>query len=173
MIDPAFSTDGNIPTSESTDASRNGTISMQSIAMQAEQGDGDPAEARKDIYHVAQTLYNDKTDWVTFFREVLGKEGVVRRNFREVRSLHEFETTDDYSDIQEMLVDLWKKNPGSKGEPEATRVITVRMPESVHEALKTEADERRTSMNKLCISKLLQPIDDKFIPSGRKEKATK
>lgn len=168
MIDPAFSTPGNVPTSESSDASRNGSVDLQ-----MEQAEGDPAEARKDIYHVAQTLYNDKTDWVTFFREVLGKEGVVRRNFREFGSRHEFETTDDYSDIQEMMVDLWKKNSGSKGEPEITRVITVRMPESVHEALKTEADERKTSMNKLCISKLLQPIDDRFIPSGRKETATK
>ena len=41
-----------------------------------------------------------------------------------------------------------------------TRVITVRLPESLHEALKAEAVDHKTSMNKLCISKLLQALID-------------
>ena len=39
-----------------------------------------------------------------------------------------------------------------------TKVITVRMPDSLHEALKKEAQERNTSMNKLCIAKLRPPL---------------
>ena len=42
---------------------------------------------------------------------------------------------------------------------EPTRVITVRMPQSLHEALQAEAHAHQTSMNKLCITKLLQVID--------------
>ena len=41
---------------------------------------------------------------------------------------------------------------------EPIRVITVRVPASVHEYLRAEAHEKRTSMNKLCITKLLQPV---------------
>ena len=47
---------------------------------------------------------------------------------------------------------------------EPTKVITVRMPKSLHEALRAEAHEHQTSMNKLCISKLLQFIDNEFVP---------
>ena len=43
-------------------------------------------------------------------------------------------------------------------------MITVRLPKSLHESLRTEAHEKRTSMNKLCISKLLQMIDTELIP---------
>ncbi len=44
-------------------------------------------------------------------------------------------------------------------------MITVRLPKSLHEALRVEAHEHRTSMNKLCISKLLQFIDAENVPS--------
>jgi predicted HicB family RNase H-like nuclease len=48
---------------------------------------------------------------------------------------------------------------------EPTRVITVRLPKCLHEALRAEAHEHRTSMNKLCISKLLQFIDEGMVPA--------
>ena len=44
-------------------------------------------------------------------------------------------------------------------------MITVRLPKSLHEALRAEAHEHRTSMNKLCISKLLQFIDNEKVPA--------
>ncbi len=50
-----------------------------------------------------------------------------------------------------------RKIPGNNSN-EPTRVITVRLPESLHEALKAEASDHNTSMNKLCISKLLQVL---------------
>ena len=59
--------------------------------------------------------------------------------------------------IQKMVASLrTRKAGGSKNE--VTRVITVRLPESLHEALKAEASDHSTSMNKLCISKLLQVL---------------
>ena len=45
------------------------------------------------------------------------------------------------------------------------RDITVRLPRSMHEMLRVEAHEHRTSMNKLCISKLLQLIDGTGVPT--------
>jgi predicted HicB family RNase H-like nuclease len=44
-------------------------------------------------------------------------------------------------------------------------VITVRLPKSLHESLRAEAHDRRTSMNKLCISKLLQVVDGDLVPA--------
>ena len=45
-------------------------------------------------------------------------------------------------------------------EREAQRVVTVRMPRSLHETLKAEAEEMRVSINTLCISKLLKMLDE-------------
>ena len=41
------------------------------------------------------------------------------------------------------------------GEKEPIKVITVRMPESLHTSLHAEAHDRRTSMNKLALAKLM------------------
>ena len=46
----------------------------------------------------------------------------------------------------------------------------MRIPQSLHDALKIEAYEHRTSINKLCISKLLQYIDADHVPSSIDEK---
>jgi hypothetical protein len=43
-------------------------------------------------------------------------------------------------------------------------MITIRLPASLHDALKAEADELNLSINKLCISKLLQRIESRYIP---------
>ena len=62
---------------------------------------------------------------------------------------------------------LREKRPSADAESEPTRVITVRLPKSMHESLRTEAHDLRTSMNKLCISKLLQVIGEEMIPNER------
>jgi predicted HicB family RNase H-like nuclease len=72
-----------------------------------------------------------------------------------------FEKTGEYSEIQQMLAKLRERTAGADGR-EPTRVITVRLPKSLHETLKAEAHDRKTSMNQLCISKLLQVIDGEF-----------
>ena len=41
----------------------------------------------------------------------------------------------------------------------------------MHEYLRTEAHDLRTSMNKLCISKLLQVIEQDLIPTERQQPA--
>ena len=66
-----------------------------------------------------------------------------------------------------MLVKLREKRTSTDPEAEPTRVITVRLPKSMHEYLRTEAHDLRTSMNKLCISKLLQVIGEEMIPNER------
>lgn len=42
---------------------------------------------------------------------------------------------------------------------ETTRVITVRLPKSLHDELMNVADRERTSLNLLCVSKLIAQID--------------
>ena len=110
------------------------------------------------ILQVAKDLYQRRPDWVTFFRETLGVNGAARSVFPAQADFLKFEQSPAYGEIQSMVAGLRTAKVRGGGKDEATRVITVRLPESLHEALKKEADDHRTSMNKLCISKLLQVL---------------
>jgi len=114
--------------------------------------------------------FEKRPDWVTFYRTVLGVEGIVRSRFTDSNELMAFEQSKEFDEIQQMLAKLrlskeTNPKPGEENELEPTKVITVRMPKSIHESLRTEAHERKTSMNKLCISKLVQFIDDQLVPT--------
>jgi hypothetical protein len=99
-------------------------------------------------------------DWQLIYRKILGPEG-------EVRQLSPEEQVDFYGstfhrDILQLIAKLRENGPYVAQEP--TRVITVRLPKSIHESLRSEAHDCHTSMNQLCISKLLQGIDANLVP---------
>jgi predicted HicB family RNase H-like nuclease len=122
-------------------------------------------ERKQTAQRVANEMFGHQPDWITFFREVLGVDGLIRRLFTTPEELAAFEKTQEYSDIQQMLAKLRERTGSGADGKEPTRVITVRLPKSLHESLKTEAYDRKTSMNQLCISKLLQVIDGEFVVS--------
>ena len=124
----------------------------------------DIGEKTQEVHRIASELYRQQADWVTFFRRILGVDGVVRQMFPTAGEINRLEQTQEYNDIQHMLAKLRERGGTPTSEAEPTRVITVRLPKSLHESLRTEAHEKRTSMNKLCISKLLQMIDTELIP---------
>jgi predicted HicB family RNase H-like nuclease len=98
---------------------------------------------------------------------VLGVDGIVRRTFRDADELARFECSPHHARIREMLDDLRNRQRDRPAEREAQRVVTVRMPRSLHETLKAEADQHRVSINTLCISKLLKILDE----GGRRDLA--
>jgi predicted HicB family RNase H-like nuclease len=124
-------------------------------------------EKYQQILQTARQLYESEPDWVTFFREILGVDGIVRRTFTRLEDLSSFEKSQEFEQIQKWLVKLREQKNATDTESEPTRVITVRLPKSMHEYLRTEAHDLRTSMNKLCISKLLQVIEQDLIPTER------
>lgn len=121
----------------------------------------------QEVYRIAHELFSQSPDWVTFFREVLGLDGVIKQAYPSAEAMADFERTNEYNEIQQMLAKLRERSVATpvSEDLEPTRVITVRLPKSLHEALRHEAHERRTSMNKLCISKLLQVVDEQLIPT--------
>ncbi|HEY6563270.1 MAG TPA: toxin-antitoxin system HicB family antitoxin, partial [Pirellulaceae bacterium] len=124
-----------------------------------------PDEKAREVHRIASELYRQQADWVTFFRKIMGVDGVIRRMFTTPTELNTLEQSEEYIQIQQMLAKLRERGGAAADESEPTRVITVRLPKSLHESLRTEAHEKKTSMNKLCISKLLQVIDEELIPS--------
>ncbi|MCH2179981.1 MAG: toxin-antitoxin system HicB family antitoxin [Mariniblastus sp.] len=123
------------------------------------QVEGFAARCQK-VLQVAKELFQSKPDWVTFFRETLGVSGAARSVFPTQSEYVLFEKSNEYVEIQNMVLALRNRKMPGGGANEPTRVITVRLPESLHEALKAEASDHNTSMNKLCISKLLQVLID-------------
>ena len=133
-------------------------------------------EQRQDVFRIADEIFRQRPSWVTFFREVLGVDGIVRQVYNSPEALSQFEQTGEYQKIQQMLAKLRENDADLPGGPrEPTRVITVRLPKSLHESLRAEAHDRHTSMNKLCISKLLQVVDEELVPTeagvGEKQSA--
>lgn len=117
------------------------------------------------VLDVARALHRQRPDWVTFFREVLGLDGLVRQAFPSPEELAFFEQSPAAEEVQQMLKQLRENLPLPTRAMEPTQMITVRLPRSLHDALREEAQERRTSLNKLCISKLLQAIDEQLVPN--------
>jgi len=124
--------------------------------------------AASAVLEVAERLHAMAPEWVVFFREVLGVDGIIRRTFNTPEALVRFECTPHYARIREMLDDLRERERERPAERATQRVVTVRMPSSLHETLKAEADQMQVSINALCISKLMKLIDGE----GRRELTT-
>jgi predicted HicB family RNase H-like nuclease len=114
------------------------------------------------INTVAEEMFSRQPDWVTFYREIMGLNGRIRRAFPTKELMAEFEQSETYRQIQRMVTEL-RKRPSAEQQEE--RVITVRIPQCMHDALRIEAYEHHTSMNKLCISKLLHFVDVENVPT--------
>jgi len=125
---------------------------------------GTTDHAATAVLQVAERLYRmNNLEWIVFFREVLGVEGIVRRTFDDPASLIRFECSPQYARIREMLDELRSRQPAEPdrtSDRSALRVVTVRMPRVLHETLKAEAGDMRVSINTLCISKLLKLLDE-------------
>lgn len=117
-------------------------------------------ERRQAAQRIAGEMFQQTPDWITFFREVMGVNGLVRRLFNSPEEMAAFEKTAEYGEIQKMIAKLRERSGAPADAKENTRVITVRLPASLHESLKVEAHEKNTSINQLCISKLLQVLND-------------
>lgn len=126
-----------------------------------------PDLRREKVIQMARRRFEQATDWVVFFREVLSSDGLVSAVFPTPEVLADFERCPEFQEIQQMVAQLRERKPNNSDEQEPTRVITVRLPKSLHQSLLNEADRKHTSMNKLCISKLLQMIDDAYVPADK------
>lgn len=135
------------------------------MATRTEAAPAEPFAIRQEhgpqaVLEVAEQLFATNPEWLVFFREIMGLEGIVRRTFQNAESLMRFECSPEYARIREMLDELRQRQQDQPVARESQRVVTVRMPRSLHETLKAEAQQMKVSINTLCISKLLKLIDE-------------
>lgn len=124
-----------------------------------------PIEQRgREALRLAQEAFAKTGNWVVFYREMLGTDGVVRKLYSSPDEMRAFEDSREFAELQEMVAAM-RSQDASKGDAtEPERMITIRLPKSLHDSLRIEAEEMNLSINKLCISKLLQRIESRFIP---------
>jgi predicted HicB family RNase H-like nuclease len=117
------------------------------------------------ILGAARAIFDRCEHWTKFHAQVLGVRGIVRQYLTEPAELEAFEQSAVHAEIQDMVVQLRI----AERSQEPTRVITVRLPKSLSDALTEEAKSRNTSVNKLCICKLTQHLDDEAFTSWQED----
>jgi len=117
------------------------------------------ATRAREVYERAEALVASKSDWITVFREIFGPSGIAREYFPTTEEMEQFEKTLEFRAVRQFIGQL-REQSGDASERVPTRMITVRIPKTLHDSLRTEAHSRKTSLNKLCIWKLLQSLDD-------------
>ena len=82
-------------------------------------------EKYQPILQTARQLFESEPDWVTFFREILGVDGIVRRQFTRLEDLTAFEKSQEFDQIQKWLVKL-RENRRTRPTPKASRPASSR-----------------------------------------------
>ncbi len=113
---------------------------------------------------LAEEAFAKTGSWVVFFRAVLGVGGVVQTLFLDLDERRRFIDGPEHAALHEMLAAVRSQDTSKANAAEPERMITIRIPKSLHELLVDEAKGCNLSINKLCISKLLQPANDRFVP---------
>lgn len=122
-------------------------------------------EARcQQAFDIANDLFGTAPNWVCFYREMLGGSGMVHEVFTSDGELGRFLRTEQYHQIQLMLTALRSRDLPENDPNDPQRMITVRLPKSLHQAMCEEAGRMNISVNRLCISRMLQLLDPKMIP---------
>jgi len=121
-------------------------------------------ERAAEVLRIQVEAFAQTDNWVVMYRELLGVEGVVRKLYKTVDEIRAWEAAREFDEVHTMLAVLRSQDNGKGDTIESQRMITVRLPSSMHEALKTESEESGLSINKLCITKLLQKMDARFVP---------
>jgi hypothetical protein len=118
----------------------------------------------QQAFNLANDLFGNAPTWICFYREMLGGNGIIHELFPERGDFGRFLRTEQYHQIQLMLTALRSRELPENDPNDPQRMITVRLPKSLHEAMCDEAARLNISVNRLCISRMLQLLDPKMIP---------
>ncbi len=121
------------------------------------------------VVDCAAELFGVAPTWVAFFREVLGREGIMQSLFSKEEQKFYMES-EEHSQVLEMLTTLRSRDLPENDPSESQRMITVRIPKCVHDYICDEANALEVSVNKLCISRLLQRSDERMIPTSQQKR---
>jgi len=124
-----------------------------------------PMEQRpEEVLRVAREAFAKTGSWVVFYRWMLSPGGVVDQLYPTRAMRQYFETTEAFAELLEMVTSIRSQDDSKAGAYEPERMITVRLPRSMHDAVIRDAEALDLSINKYCLTKLLQPTNKRFTP---------
>ena len=87
-----------------------------------------PMEQRgREVLRLAQEAFAKTGNWVVFYREMLGTDGVVRKLYANPDEMRAFEDSREFAELQEMVAAM-RSQDASKGDAtEPERMITIRL----------------------------------------------
>ncbi|SMP68418.1 hypothetical protein SAMN06265222_11157 [Neorhodopirellula lusitana] len=153
QLDPRTSMPGAAPTTE-----------RESLNLTAIPTGVPPQDRPRLALRMAEEAFAKTGSWVVFYREMLAPGGVVDQLYESAEARRYFETTSEFAELLEMVAAMRSQDDSKSGTYEPERVITVRLPRSMHEGVVREAKELELSINKYCLTKLLQPANSRFTP---------
>jgi hypothetical protein len=124
----------------------------------------------KQVVDCVAEFFGAAPTWTAFYREALGKEGVASKVFPDKQGYDAFMESPEYFQVLEMLTALRARNLPENDPTEAQRMITIRLPMSLHDAVCREANELKVSVNSLCITRMLQPLVAEMLPMSEKKR---
>ena len=116
------------------------------------------------VLRMAEEAFAKTGSWVVFYRELLAPGGVVDQLYDTPEARRYFEKTPHFADLLEMVTAIRSQDDSKAGTYEPERVITVRLPRSLHAAAVREAEELELTVNSFCLTKILQPAGARFTP---------
>lgn len=125
------------------------------------------------VLELACDLFANAPTWVCFYRELFGGNGLINELFGDRNEYGLLLQTEQYHEIQLMLTALRSRDLPESDPSDPARMITVRLPKSLHDAICDEANRLNVSINRLVISRMLQPIDPELIPEAPKRHRTR
>ncbi|WP_047817260.1 hypothetical protein [Rhodopirellula islandica] len=116
------------------------------------------------VLKLAGEVFAQTGSWVVFYREMMGCDGVVWKLFPDPAQRRHFESSPEFAELLEIMTSIRSQDSSKTKEHEPERMITVRLPRSMHSTAVQEASELGLSINSYCLTKLLQPINKRFTP---------
>lgn len=123
-----------------------------------------PSPPAAEALRIARECFATGPTWVALFRETLGKDGCCVRLFPNYDDMRAFRQTAQWREIIEMLSALREAREVRPSAP-TQRMITVRLPSDLHDALKRRAAEDAQSLNRFCVSALFGAVTDPASPA--------
>lgn len=106
----------------------------------------------KQILEFARELEANKTDWINAHNSIFGPGGKATELFTNQQDRTAFAQTEEFANVWEIINRL-KKSAGATHVDDSGK-FNLRLPVSLHSALKHEAEEEGVSLNQLCLAKL-------------------
>jgi hypothetical protein len=124
----------------------------------------------KQVVDCVAEFFGAAPTWTAFYREALGKEGIASKVFPDQTGYEAFLESPEYFQVLEMLTALRARNLPENDPTEAQRMITIRLPMSLHDSVCREANQLKVSVNSLCITRMLQPLVEEMMPMSAKKR---